>query len=209
MTNTDRATAAERPTPGTAAERLHGWPEFSSARIGIFAFLVSEAAFFSTLILTYLVYLGQSRTGPYPNEVLGWPVVSVNSLCLFSSSGTIALALRARNRGRIPAYERWMMLTILLGTLFVAGTAYEWKGLIFDHGLTINTNLFGTTFFTLVGFHAGHVTVGVITMSTMVLVGRRGWLKSTSEVPELVSYYWHFVDVVWVFILTVVYIYGR
>jgi cytochrome c oxidase subunit 3/cytochrome o ubiquinol oxidase subunit 3 len=135
--------------------------------------------------------------------------VIVNSVFLLSSSGTITLALRSMRGERTRSFLVWMLATILLGSLFIAGTGYEWYRLIYHDGLTIGTNLFGTTFFTLIGFHAAHVTIGLLMMSVLVpLVGSRR-VQAASQAPELVSWYWHFVDGVWVVIFAVVYVLGR
>ena len=177
-------------------------------KVGMIAFLVSEAAFFSTLIVAYVVYLG-SKTAPTP-EVLSLPLVIGTTICLLSSSLTIYLAEKALRAGGRGAFRVWWGLTILLGTLFLAGTAYEWYTLIWRDGLTISRNLFGTTYFTLVGFHALHVTVGVLLLILMFgLVQRRQITGPHSTGVELVSWYWHFVDGVWVVVFTVVYLIGR
>src|SRR5262245_25316620 len=140
----------------------------SPAHVGMLAFLLSEAAFFSTLILTYVVYIGKSETGPYPRDVLSLPLVFLTTACLLSSSGTVHLAERALFRGARGVFLGWWTATIALGILFLLGTAYEWYGLLtHDPPLTISRNLFGTTYYTLVGFHAAHVTVGVVVMSIM------------------------------------------
>lgn len=179
------------------------------AKVGMAAFLCSEAAFFGTLLIAYLTYLGKSSVGPTPAEVLSLPLVIVNSVCLVSSSGTIALAVKSYAGNRPRLFRFWMLATILLGGLFIAGTGYEWYRLIYHDGLTIGRNLFGTTFFTLIGFHATHVTIGLAMMSVLVVLSRSQRLSPTSQGPELVSWYWHFVDTVWVIIFFVVYVFGR
>jgi cytochrome c oxidase subunit 3/cytochrome o ubiquinol oxidase subunit 3 len=173
------------------------------------AFLVSEVAFFSTLIVVYISYLGADQPGPTP-AVLSLPLVIVTTICLLSSSVTVHLATKSLGAGSRQDFIRWWSATILLGIVFLAGTAYEWNSLIFHEGLTISRNLFGTTYYTLVGFHALHVTVGVIIM--LIVLG----LTLTHQVlgkihggAELVSWYWHFVDGVWVVVFTVVYVVGR
>jgi cytochrome c oxidase subunit 3 len=186
----------------------------SAAQWGMIAFLVSEAAFFSTLVMVYLVFIGADtqpggRGGPTPAEVLSMRLVIITTICLLSSSATIHFAERALRQGSEIGFRIWWMLTILLGIVFLAGTAYEWRDLI-ANGVTLQRNLFGTTYYTLVGFHGAHVTVGVIIM--LIVLGLALSRQVTASNPhgvELVSWYWHFVDGVWVVVFTVVYIVGR
>jgi len=170
------------------------------------AFLVSEAAFFCTLIVVYLTFLGADQAGPTP-AVLSLPLVICTTACLLSSSGTIYLAEKSLRTGSRSAFMKWWSATIGLGIVFLAGTAYEWNGLMAEHGLTITRNLFGTTYYTLVGFHAFHVTVGVIVMLIVLGLAFRQQVREAGV--ELVSWYWHFVDGVWVVVFTVVYLVGR
>jgi cytochrome c oxidase subunit 3 len=186
----------------------------SAAQWGMIAFLVSEAAFFSTLVMVYLVFIGADaqpggRGGPTPAEVLSMRLVIGTTICLLSSSVTIHLAERALRKGGEAGFRFLWMVTILLGIIFLAGTAYEWRDLI-ANGLTLQRNLFGTTYYTLVGFHGAHVSAGVITMLIVLVLalGRQVSAKNPHGV-ELVSWYWHFVDVVWVVVFTVVYVVGR
>jgi len=191
--------------PAIVAERT-----LSPGQWGLLSFLVSEVAFFSTLIVTYIAYMGQDRVGPTPGEVLSIGLVIGTTICLLSSSLTIHLAegaLHGRNRS---AFAALWALTIVLGAAFLIGTGYEWKELIFKHGLTIDRNLFGTTFYTLVGFHGLHVTAGVVTMLIVLGLALAGRVTAANPTgPEVVSWYWHFVDGVWVVVFTVVYLVGR
>lgn len=174
------------------------------------AFFVSETAFFSTLLMAYVIYVGQSLTGPTPAEVLSLPLAIVNTICLLTSSITIHLAGQSLRSGNTAGFRGLWGLTILLGAAFVAGTGYEWYGLIAEHQLTISRNLFGTTYYTLVGFHAAHVSVGVFLL--VLMFGEYERRKLTGPNPigiELVSWYWHFVDGVWVVVFTLVYVVGR
>jgi cytochrome c oxidase subunit 3 len=181
----------------------------NSTEWGMLTFLLSEVAFFSTLIVTYLSYMGKDQAGPTP-AVLSLPLVIGTTVCLLSSSGTVHFAERALRRGSRGAFAVLWSLTILLGALFLLGTAYEWHELIVRHHLTISTNLFGTTYYTLVGFHALHLTVGLIVLSiVLTLVLRREVKTSHPLAVELTSWYWHFVDTVWVVVFTVVYLVGR
>ena len=177
-------------------------------RAGVIGFIVAEASLFAVFVVAYLFYIGKSATGPTPREVLDLPIV--NTVCLLSSSITVALATRALAAGRIARAGTWLLVTVLLGLAFLAGTAREWRGLIVDRGLTIGTNLFGSTFYPLVGLHASHVIVGLVMLSLCIVFAFSGALKvAHAERVELVSWYWHFVDGVWVVVFTVVYVVGR
>ncbi|MHB1424197.1 MAG: cytochrome c oxidase subunit 3 [Gemmataceae bacterium] len=186
----------------------------SAAQWGMIAFLVSEATFFSTLVMVYIVFLGADalpggRGGPKPYDVLSLGLVVATTICLLSSSATIHFAERALRHGGEASFRFWLAATIVLGIVFLAGTAYEWRELI-AHGLTVQRNLFGTTYYTLVGFHGAHVSVGVIVM--LIVLGLAVGRQVTAGNPhgiELVSWYWHFVDAVWVVVFTVVYLVGR
>ncbi|CAN5118556.1 hypothetical protein BH11PLA2_BH11PLA2_16700 [soil metagenome] len=176
------------------------------AKIGMVCFLASEAAFFSTLIMAYVIFLRHVGDGPTPANTLSLGLVLVNTLALILSSFTLHFAEKAKHAGRHGTFQLLWTVTILLGLAFLGGTAYEWKGLIQQHGLTIGRNMFGTTFYTLVGFHAFHVTLGVIGLIVVLLVT----MKHNVSMPvTLVGWYWHFVDVVWVIVFLVVYVVGR
>ena len=137
----------------------------SAAQWGMLAFLLSEVAVFGTLIMAYVAFLGRDPTGPKPGEVLSLRLVIFTTICLLSSSVTIHFAEAALKKDRQSQFCLLWAATIVLGVVFLAGTAYEWLELIHEHHLTISRNLFGTSFYTLVGFHAAHVTGGVIIMS--------------------------------------------
>jgi cytochrome c oxidase subunit III len=182
----------------------------TSGQWGILAFLCSEVAFFGTLIVAYITFMGRdSQTGgmggPTPLEVLSLRLVWGTTVCLLASSLTIHLADRALAKGNHTTFVQLFTATIVLGILFLLGTAHEWNDLINRHSLTISRNLFGTTFYTLVGFHALHVTVGVIVMLIVLALSRRLAERSHAAV-QLVSWYWHFVDGVWIVVFTVVYL---
>jgi len=170
--------------------------------------IFTETAMFTIFVVAYLFYLGKSLTGPYPNQVLETPILS--TICLLGSSLTIVLAERGlgqENRGR---FQFWWMVTIILAAIFLGATASEWNGLITVHHLTISTNLFGTTFYSLVGLHASHVLVGLTLLVLVLVLSLGGHLKKRHhEHVKMVSWYWHFVDAVWVVVFTVVYIIGR
>lgn len=178
------------------------------AQVGMAGLILSEIAFFGTFIVTYLFYVGRSPVGPQPDQVLQVPVL--NTACLLSSSITIALAVRALRGGRRGRFLLWWLATIALGGEFLVGTALEWRDLVVNHGLTIATNLFGTTFYSLVGFHALHVTVGLVLLGLVAVLGLRGHVGVRhAERVELLSWYWHFVDAVWVAVFLTVYVVGR
>ncbi|HTO74195.1 MAG TPA: cytochrome c oxidase subunit 3 [Gemmatimonadales bacterium] len=177
-------------------------------RAGMIGLIVAEASLFAVFVVAYLFYLGKSLSGPYPKDVLELPLF--NTLCLLSSSVTVACAVRALRRGQARRSGGWFLLTLVLGAVFLLGTAREWYRLIVGHGFTIGTNLFGTTFYSLVGLHASHVTLGVLILALLSVFAYAGALRSEHvECAELVSWYWHFVDGVWVVVFTVVYVVGR
>ena len=185
-------------------------PPLSAAQWGVLAFLLSEVAFFSTLIVSYIALLGQDRVSPTPTEALKLPVVIFTTVLLLSSSLTVHLAERELRQGARTAFCAWWTATIALGIAFLLGTAYEWYGLVTDYHLTPSRNLFGSAYYTLVGFHGLHVTAGVITMLIVLgLALRRVVTERNTAGVELVGWYWHFVDGVWVVVFTVVYVVGR
>jgi len=180
------------------------------AQWGMIAFLASEAAVFSTLIVVYLALLGRDKVGPTPAEALSLPLVIGTTAVLLSSSGTVHVAERALRRGSRQTFLLWWAVTIGLGVAFLVGTGFEWRELITRHNLTISRNLFGTGYYTVVGLHALHVTAGVIAMLAVLgLVLRRRITAENRTAPELVAWYWHFVDAVWVVVFTVIYVVGR
>ena len=180
----------------------------SRGRVGMFCLIATEAALFTIFVVAYLFYIGKSLIGPYPAQVLDVPVLP--TLCLLASSATIMLAERALRQGYGARFSGWLFLTILLGVEFLRATAVEWRHLIFTHHLTISTNLFGTTFYALVGFHAMHVTVGLLLLTLVLILSLCGYVTPAQrDRVEALSLYWHFVDVVWVVVFLVVYIIGR
>ena len=182
----------------------------SPGQWGMLSFLVSEVAIFGTLIVTYLFYLGKDVVGPTPAEALKLPLVLGTTACLLASSATVHLAERALGRGDQGGFLRWWAATIGLGVAFLVGTGFEWHDLIVRHHLTLSRNLFGTTYYTLVGLHALHVTGGVTIMLIVLgLALRRQVTAANRAAVGLVSWYWHFVDAVWLVVFTVVYVVGR
>lgn len=180
----------------------------SKGRVGMACMILTESALFTIFVVAYVYYIGKSVSGPYPRDVLDWPIFA--SVALLSSSISITLAVRALRGGHVGAFNLWWFVTIALGAFFLVATAIEWAGLIYDHNLTIWTNLFGTTYYTLVGFHAGHVTVGLLLLGLTLLFSLRGAVHvAQAERIEILSWYWHFVDAVWVVVFTTVYVVGR
>jgi len=182
----------------------HAW----RGRVGIVGLIIAEGSLFSVFVVAYLFYIGKSLNGPYPRDVLELPVLS--TICLLSSSVFAALGSRALSRGDVRASGRWLAVTWVLGAIFLAFTAREWYGLIYRQHLTIGTNLFGTTFYPLVGLHASHVIFGLVMLGLCTAFAWSGALRPAhAERVEMVSWYWHFVDAVWVVVFTVVYVIGR
>ena len=177
-------------------------------KVGMVCLIIAESAIFTIFVVAYLFYVGKSITGPTPREVLETPIFY--TICLLSSSLTIHFAGKLLERGRRGVFLGLWLLTIVLGGLFLYGTGQEWHRLIYEHGLTISTNLFGTTYYSLVGLHAFHVTAGLIMLSIVLLFGLAGRVRpEQSARVDVLSLYWHFVDAVWVIVFTVVYVLGR
>jgi cytochrome c oxidase subunit III len=177
-------------------------------KVGMASLIIAESAIFTIFVVAYLFYIGKSLTGPTPGEVLETPIFF--TICLLSSSLTIHYASRSLERGRRSAFLSLWSLTIILGALFMCGTGREWHRLIYEHGLTISTNLFGTTYYSLVGLHAFHVTAGLIMLTVVLIFGLAGRVhKDHFRRVDVLALYWHFVDAVWVVVFTVVYIVGR
>ena len=196
--------ATTAPLPNAA----ENWILPSRGKVAMAGLIIAESAIFTIFVVAYLFYLGKSTTGPTPGEVLETPIFY--TICLLSSSLTIHLAAKALERDYIRLFLGLWLLTIALGGLFLYGTAQEWHRLIYEHGLTISTNLFGTTYYSLVGLHGFHVTAGLIMLlivAVFALSGRVG-VKQSGRI-EVLSMYWHFVDAVWVVVFTVVYVLGR
>jgi cytochrome c oxidase subunit III len=176
--------------------------------VGMACLIIAEAAIFIIFVVAYVFYIGKSLSGPYPKDVLTLPIFT--SICLLSSSLTVHAAVSALRKSKRGLCSFWLAATVLLGGIFLAGTAHEWYDLIYNHGLTIRTNLFGTTFYSLVGLHATHVVVGLILLSLALLFSLSGDMNEHhSEKLEVLSLYWHFVDGVWVVVFLVVYVLGR
>jgi cytochrome c oxidase subunit III len=191
-----------------AQDPIAEWKLPSRGIVGMTCLVIAESAIFIIFVVAYLFYIGKSLTGPTPREVLDVPIFA--TVCLLSSSITVHFAVHTLRGANISRCAAWLAATVLLGGIFIGATAIEWYDLIYHHGLTVRTNLFGTTFYSLVGLHASHVIVGLIMLSLTLLFAITGKLRQVhSERLEVISIYWHFVDAVWIVVFTVVYIVGR
>jgi cytochrome c oxidase subunit 3 len=176
--------------------------------VAMYCLIGAETAIFAIFVVAYVFYIGKSLKGPQPHDVLQLPVFA--TICLLASSLTIHVAVKLLRTGRVFSFGLSWFLTVLLGAVFLAATLREWRHLIYDEGLTIQTNLFGTTYYSLVGLHAFHVTVGLLALVTVLALTLRGDVRiQHAERAAVLSMYWHFVDVVWVVVFVVVYVIGR
>jgi len=185
-----------------------GWTLPDRGRVGVLCLIVTEAALFTIFVVAYLFYIGASRTGPFPKDVLDLPIWP--TVCLLSSSLTVAFAERALEARRRQAFVGWVAATAALGAEFIHQTAIEWRRLIVVDHLTISTNVFGTTFYSLVGLHATHVLVGLALLTLVLAIGLSGRaMFDHARRFQLLAWYWHFVDMVWIVVFAVVYVVGR
>jgi cytochrome c oxidase subunit III len=192
----------------TPTQQEPSWELPSRGTVAMVSLIIGEAAIFTIFVVAYLYYIGKSLTGPTPHQVLEVPWF--NTICLLSSSFTIWRAEHAIASGAMARFTAWLTATIALGVIFLAGTAQEWHKLIYRDGLTIRTNLFGTTFYSLVGLHATHVVLGLIMLSLLLGFALAGKVNEQhAERVKVIGLYWHFVDAVWVVVFTVVYLLGR
>jgi len=189
-----------------AVQTPHTATGLDNRKLGMWAFLGSECLFFGALISSYLLYRGRSIVGPYPEDVYDIPYTSVSSFVLLMSSLTMVLALNAIQRGDHRKLRAWLLATALLGITFVGGQVFEFTVFV-KEGLTISRNLFGSSFFVLTGFHGAHVTVGILMLLTLFGQSLSGHLPTERALRvELIGLYWHFVDIVWIVIFTIVYL---
>jgi heme/copper-type cytochrome/quinol oxidase subunit 3 len=178
----------------------------SNNKLAMWLFLGSECLLFGGLISTYMLYRGRTEGGPTPEEIFDIPFTSVSSFVLLMSSLTMVLAVANAKRGDIRRTRLWLVTTALLGATFVGGQVYEFTA-FYREGLGFTTSLFGSSFYTLTGFHGMHVTVGIIMLLSLVFITLRGRITGDrAEVVEIVGLYWHFVDIVWIVIFTLVYL---
>ncbi|MDQ3947329.1 MAG: cytochrome c oxidase subunit 3 [Actinomycetota bacterium] len=199
--------AAVAPTfTGTPGEHDYAATGIDSRKLGMWAFLASECLFFGALISSYLLYRTRGADGQRPADVYDIPYTSVSSFVLLMSSLTMVLALAAIQRGDHQQLRIWLLATALLGTVFVGGQVYEFT--VFTHeGLNLSSSVAATSFFVLTGFHGVHVTVGILWLLSMVGMSLRGQIPTERSLDvEITGLYWHFVDVVWIVIFTVVYL---
>jgi len=190
------------------SDRPAAWSLPYRGKVAMASLIIAESAIFTIFVVAYLFYVGKSLTGPTPHAVLEPPIFF--TICLLSSSLTIHLAAKSLASNRRGLFLGLWLLTIVLGGLFLNGTAEEWHRLIYEHGLTISTNLFGTTYYSLVGLHGFHVTAGLLMLLIVAILALAGRMSvEQSHRVEVLSMYWHFVDAVWVVVFTVVYLVGR
>ncbi len=169
-------------------------------------FLASDCLFFGSLIAAYLLYRDRNTVGPYPKDLYDIPFTSVSSFVLLMSSVSMVLALAAIQRGDVRSLRIWLTATALLGLTFLSGQAFEFTE-FWDKGLSLRANLFGSTFFVLTGFHGTHVAIGVLILGSIVVRSLQGRIKQEDSMNvELAGLYWHFVDIVWIVIFTLVYL---
>ena len=183
-------------------------------KIAMWVFLASDTMFFGSLIATYLIYRGRAEelflagqgSGPLPNEILDIPYTSVSAFVLLMSSLTMVLALAAVQKGDVRGTRIWLFCTAVLGAIFLGGQWFEFTS-FYHEGLGFTTNMFSSTFFTLTGFHGTHVTIGVIMLLTLLVLSMRGGVTQRDAINvEIIGLYWHFVDIVWIVIFTLVYL---
>ena len=220
--------------PAAANDHGHGHhyttTGLDNRKIAIWAFIGSECMLFASLISTYLIYKGRSLVGPFPHQpwtdpasgrsypaILDIPVTSASTFVLLMSSLSMVLALAAVETRHLPkrttgerilgSSKLWLWMTCILGATFLGFQAYEFTSFV-NEGLTIRTNLFGSTFFTLTGFHGAHVTAGVIWLGTLLAIDYKRGLAGPNDVlqVDIAALYWHFVDVVWIAIFTLIYL---
>jgi cytochrome c oxidase subunit 3 len=176
--------------------------------VGMWCLIAAESSMFLIFVVAYIFYMGKSLSGPTPREILSIPYFG--TVCLLSSSITIHLSVNGLKKKSQLSFIGWLAGTILLGIIFLLGTAKEWADLIYKHHFTIQSSLFGTTFYSLVGLHATHVLIGLLMLSVVLVLGLFGLVgEDQFHHFHSLSMYWHFVDAVWVVVLTVVYIVGR
>ena len=184
------------------------WHLPSRGKVGMICLIVAESAIFTIFVVAYVFYIGKSLTGPMPREVLNVPIVG--TICLLLSSFTMHWAIAALRKTKAELFKLFWFVTLALGAIFIVGTAIEWRHMIYVDNFTIQTNLFGTTYYSLVGLHASHVIVGLIGLALVMILALLGKVKPEhTERCEVFSLYWHFVDAIWVVVFTTVYILGR
>lgn len=178
----------------------------SHNKLLMWAFLASDCMFFGSLIMTYMIYRNRSITGPFPHDILNIPYTSVSAAVLLLSSLMMVLALAAIQRGNVRLFRVWLLATVFMGLLFLGGQFFEFTD-FYHEGLTLHSNLFGSSFFVLTGIHGTHVGIGIIWLTSLVVMSYRGQItQANSEKVEIAGLYWHFVDIVWIIIFTFIYL---
>ncbi len=186
-------------------------PEYTTTGLNhrkllMWVFLGSDCLFFGSLIATYMVYRGQSLAGPYPIDIINVPVTTISTFVLLMSSFAMVQALAATHADNKRGIVGWLVATAVLGAIFIGFQIVEFNTFK-NEGLTLGGNLFGATFFTLTGFHCAHVTLGIIWLVAMAIVANKGRVGPNSALDiELLGLYWHFVDIVWIVIFTLLYL---
>ena len=192
------------PAPG--ADHEYTTTGLSHRKLLMWVFLGSDCLFFGALIATYMVYRNQSIAGPYPNQIIDVPITTISTFVLLMSSFAMVQALAATNRNDQRGIQIWLLATAALGAVFIGFQVYEFNAFK-NEGLTLGSNLFGASFFTLTGFHGAHVTLGIVWLLGLFFTARRGRLgPRTSMDVEIMGLYWHFVDIVWIVIFTLLYL---
>ncbi|MFM7081883.1 MAG: heme-copper oxidase subunit III [Actinomycetota bacterium] len=200
-------TATAQPAGTPDAHGAHATSTgLSNVKLGMWLFLGSDCLLFGGLISTYMLYRGRVSNGPTPEQIYDIPFTSVSSFVLLMSSLTMVLAVSAAHKRDDRGTNLWLTITALLGATFVGGQVYEFTA-FYNEGLGFTTSLFGSSFYTLTGFHGAHVTVGIIMLLALVAINKRSRVPgSKSETVEMIGLYWHFVDIVWIIIFTLVYL---
>jgi len=198
--------ATHEATVDAHVEEHHTSTGLDNVKLAMWAFLGSECLFFGSLISTYLLYRNRAQGGPTPSEVYDIPFTSVSSFVLLMSSLTMVLALAAIQRGDHKGLRAWLLATAFLGMSFIGGQIYEFTT-FYEEGLALSTSPFGSAFFLLTGFHGAHVTVGILMLLALYGMSAAGRIpQSESRKVEFIGLYWHFVDIVWIVIFTVIYL---
>ena len=197
--------SAATATPARVAEDAGN---LDRGKVGVIALFLTESSLFAIFVTAYLFFIGESKNGPYPNDVLTVPAWA--TVCLLSSSVTVEFAVRSLRANALGRFQLLLAATVVLGFEFLRQTALEWQKLIYHDGLTMATNVFGTTFYALVGLHASHVLIGATLLLLVLVLSLAGArVRAHEHKVELLSWYWHFVDAIWIVVFTVVYGVGR
>jgi len=192
--------------PSSGADHEYTTTGLNHRKLLMWIFLGSDCMFFAALIATYMVYRGQSINGPYPIDIIDVPITTISTFVLLCSSFGMVQALAATVRNDQKAIQLWLLATAAMGAVFIGFQIYEFNAFK-NEGLTLGVNLFGASFFTLTGFHGAHVTLGIIWLLGLFFAARKGRLgPATSMDVEIMGLYWHFVDIVWIVIFTLLYL---